>query len=137
MIKNSHPGTHSVTVEAPGVDVTVNPGSATVVELRDLPAGTYTLIGGLVGYEEFMKRSLDVSDGATGGRRAGRGVVRAQAGTSAGGIVSLGRDAAGWRPQGRCSTMAGGGESSGGAGVIGTSARVGGDSADGGSWLGD
>ena len=44
VIKNSDPGTRSVTVAALGTDVPVNRGSATVVELRDLPAGTYTFI---------------------------------------------------------------------------------------------
>lgn len=48
VITNSHPGKRHVTVEAPGIDLPGLTGSETVVELRDLLAGTYTFICRLV-----------------------------------------------------------------------------------------
>ena len=44
MTTDSDPDTRGFTIETPGIDVTVNPGGGTVVELRDLLAGAYTFI---------------------------------------------------------------------------------------------
>jgi plastocyanin len=61
LVRNSDPGAHSFTIDALGVDETVNPGSERLIEIANLAPGEYAYQCTLFGHAAVMKGTLVIT----------------------------------------------------------------------------